>query len=125
LRNSLRTYKHEVLKEMRENGELDTQIYDKIKADMAAVKKESVVPKSFPSQASQIKYPEHGLNVGSLLYRTSNMSYGSTKPSQPDLPTKYYPRPESFTDTFLGGNFNDTGLNTFKTPSRVHGNFDQ
>ena len=38
---------------------------------------------------------------------------------------KYFPRPESYTDTFLGGNFNDTGLNTFKTPSRVHQNYDQ
>jgi len=39
LKNSLRTYKHEILKEMRENGELDTQIYERIKKDMAAVKK--------------------------------------------------------------------------------------
>ena len=36
---------------MRENGELDTQIYDKIKKDMATVKKESVVPKNFPATA--------------------------------------------------------------------------
>jgi len=125
LKNSLRTYKHEVLKEMRENGELDVMIYDKIKKDMEAVKKESVLPRSFPATADQIKYPEHGLNVGSLLYRTSNMQYGNTKPSQQDLPTKYFPRPESFTNTFLGGNFNDTGLNTFKTPSRVHSTYGQ
>jgi len=120
---------------MRENGELDTQIYDKVKQDMGALRKGAVEPKQFPSLAEQIKYPEQGLNVGSLLYRTSNMSYGNTKPSQPDLPSKisralillakYFPRPESFTNKFLGGNFNDTGLNTFKTPSRVHGNFDQ
>ena len=31
LKNSLRTYKHEVLKEMREKGELDSTIYGKIK----------------------------------------------------------------------------------------------
>ena len=80
MKNSLKTYKHEVLKEMRENGELDVMIYDKIKKDMSAVKKESVVPKEFPSSADQMKYPEHGLNVGSLLYRTSNMGYGCTKP---------------------------------------------
>ena len=81
MRNSLRTHKHEVLKEMRERGELDTQVYEKIKQDMASVKKESVVPKSFPATAEQIKYPDQGLNVGSLLYRTSNMNYGNTKPS--------------------------------------------
>ena len=76
---------------MRENGELDTQIYDRVKQDMGAIRKGAVEPKQFPSMAEQIKYPEHGLNVGSLLYRTSNMSYGSTKPSQPDLPSKSHP----------------------------------
>ncbi len=48
---------------------------------MGAVKKQDIIPKQFPAQADQMKYPEHGLNVGSLLYRTSNMNYGSTKPS--------------------------------------------
>ena len=66
---------------MRENGELDIMLYDKVKKDMASIKKESVLPKQFPATAEQIKYPEHGLNIGSLLYRTSNMSYGCTKPS--------------------------------------------
>lgn len=84
----MRTYKHEILKEMRENGELDTHIYDRIKADMSAVKKQDVVPKQFPASATEMKYPEHALNVGSLLYRTSNMSYGCVKPNQQDLPCK-------------------------------------
>ncbi len=111
---------------MREKGELDTQIYGKIKQDMASIKKADQVPKQFPvAEAEQMKYPGPGLNVGSLLYRTSNMGYGNTQPSQQDLPQKYYPRPESFTTTFLGGNFHDTGLNTFKTPSRVHATYDQ
>lgn len=47
----MKTYKHEVLKEMRERGELDTLIYERIKQDMAAVKKADNVPKPFPSQA--------------------------------------------------------------------------
>jgi hypothetical protein len=81
LKNSLRTYKHEVLKEMRENGELDTQIYERIKNDMGAIKKQSVIPKDFPATADEMKYPEHGLNIGNLLYRTSNMGYGAQKPS--------------------------------------------
>ena len=71
---------------MRENGELDTQIYERIKKDMAAVKKQDIIPKEFPAKADEIKYPEHGLNVGSLLYRSSNMNYGATKPCQQDLP---------------------------------------
>ena len=39
LKNSKKTYKHEVLKEMREKGELDVMVYGKIKTDMGAVKK--------------------------------------------------------------------------------------
>ena len=45
LKNSLRTYKHEMLKEMRENGELDTEIYGRIKSDMNAIKKADVIPR--------------------------------------------------------------------------------
>ena len=37
---------------------------------------------------------------------------------------KYFPRSVDFTKQFLGGNFHDTGLNTTKTPSRVHANYD-
>jgi hypothetical protein len=66
---------------MRDKGELDTQIYDRIKQDMNAVKKQSVIPKDFPSANQEMKYPEPGMNIGNLLYRTSNMNYGTTKPS--------------------------------------------
>ena len=58
LDNSMKTYKHEALKEMRENGELDTQIYGRIKYDMAQIKKQDVIPRDFPAQAEEIKYPE-------------------------------------------------------------------
>ena len=40
------------------------------------------------------------------------------------MPNKYYPKNNEFTTGFLGGNFHDTGLNTFKTPHRVHKNYD-
>lgn len=40
-----------MLKEMRENGELDTQIYERVKNDMGNIKKQSVIPKEFPAQA--------------------------------------------------------------------------
>ena len=45
LKNSQRTYKHEVLKQMRENGELDTAIYARIKANEAAVKRKDGEPR--------------------------------------------------------------------------------
>ena len=67
----MRTYKHEALKQMRENGELDTQIYGRVKADMGQLKKQDVVPKPFPAVAEQIKYPEQALKKN-LLYQTSN-----------------------------------------------------
>ncbi len=58
LKNSLKTYKHELLTEMREKGELDTQIYGKIKADMAAAKKQTVHAREFPCASQEMKYPE-------------------------------------------------------------------
>jgi hypothetical protein len=71
---------------MREKGELDTQIYDKIKSDMAAAKVQTVIAREFPSAQSEMKYPEHGLNMGNLLYRSSNQIYGTVKPCQQDFP---------------------------------------
>ena len=58
LKNSKRTYKHQLMKEMRERGEIDGQIYQKIKSDMGSLKKQDVVPRQFPSKADELKYPE-------------------------------------------------------------------
>ena len=71
LKNSMRTYKHEALKQMRENGELDTQVYGKIKEDMTKIKKTDFQPRPFPAAAENIKYPEQALKKN-LLYATSN-----------------------------------------------------
>ena len=109
---------------MREKGELDTQIYGKIKTDMSAVKKQDVVPRAFPAQSDQIQYPASSLKVGNPLYTTSSMSHGAAQPKEADMPVKYFPRPEAFTSTFLGGQFQDTGLNTNMTPHRVHASKD-
>ena len=63
----MRTFKHEALKEMRENGELDTQVYGRIKYDNAQIKREDVIPRPFPAKAENIKYPEQALKKN-LLY---------------------------------------------------------
>ena len=81
LKNSQRTYKHQILREMREKGEVDGLIYGKIKSDMAAIKKQDVVPRAFPSKADQITRPENALKVGNPLYTTSSMSYGGVGPA--------------------------------------------
>ncbi len=39
---------------------------------MAAAKKQTVIPRDFPAASQEMRYPEHGLNMGSLLYRSSN-----------------------------------------------------
>lgn len=75
--------------------------------------------------ASSIVYPESGLAGSSNpMYTTRNREYGRVKPMQQDLPSKYYPITNKFTDSFIGGRNPDTGLNTFLTPSRVHALFD-
>ena len=71
LKNTMRTYKHEALKQMRENGELDTQVYSRIKHDMGQIKKQDVIPRPFPAVAETIVYPEQALKKN-LLYQTSN-----------------------------------------------------
>ena len=124
LKNSQRTFKHQILREMREKGELDTQIYGKIKEDMASIKKQDVVPRPFPARAEELTRPENALKIGNALYTTTAMSYGQSQPAQADMPIKYFPRPEAFTSTFLGGQYSDTGLNTVATKSRLPKNWD-
>lgn len=98
---------------------MDTQIYGKIKANMGAVKKQEAEARAFPTTAEEIKKPEHAMKIGNPLYTTSSMGYGDKNPASADIPTKFYPRPEAFTSTFLGGQFHDTGLNTVSTKSRL------
>ena len=124
LKHTTKTLKHKILAEMREQGALDVEIYDRIKSDKEAVKKQDVIPKVFPSQAEEMKYPEPVLNKDNPLYQTSNNLYGKKLPSALDFPNKYFPKNNRFTGSFLGGNFADTGLNTHKTPSRIHKNYD-
>ena len=64
------------------------------------------------------------MKVGNALYTTSSMNYGQQLPASQDMPNKYYPRPEAFTKTFLGGQFSDTGLNCSSTKSRLPSNWD-
>ena len=47
-----------MLKELREKGELDTQVYHKIKNGMVAVKKQEVEPRNFPTRSEEINYPQ-------------------------------------------------------------------
>ncbi len=57
LKNSQRTYNHMLLHELREKGELDTQVYGRIKEEKELVKKQDVIPKAFPVVVEKIQYP--------------------------------------------------------------------
>ena len=120
-----RVFKHKLLQEMREAGELDTEVHEKNKTMAQMIKKADVEAKPFPTRAEEMKYPEPVMNKGNPLYTTSNTNYGGKLPQATDTATKFYPKNTSFTSTFLGGNFADTGLNTAVNPSRVHAHFDQ
>lgn len=83
-----------------------------------------VVPKKFPHQVEDFKYPDHGLNTGNVLYRTSNRDYGSKLPSELEMPNRYYPKDCNYTKSFPG-NYTFNGLNTAITLSKVHNNLDE
>ena len=104
---------------MRENGELEPELYARVKNDKAQLKKQDVVPRVFPTACKDITYPEPAMKKN-LLYQTSSQVYGSTLPVEADMPTKYFPRPENFTGSFNGGTYVDTGLNTTMAKSKAH-----
>ena len=92
LRNTTKTLKHKILAEMREKGALDTEIYDRIKADKSSIKKQDIIPKKFPADAESMTYPTPSISSGNPLYMTTNNVYGKIKPSELDLPKKYFPK---------------------------------
>jgi Domain of unknown function (DUF4490) len=76
-------------------------------------------------KAEDMIYPKPGLEgTQNPMYMTRNREYGRVQPLQQDLPSKYFPITNKFTDSFVAERIPDTGLNTFLTPSRVHNLFD-
>ena len=67
LKNSIRTYKHEALKKMRETGELEPAAHEKVQHWQSLIKKPEVEARVFPSKAEETKYPEQALSKN-LLY---------------------------------------------------------
>ena len=100
-----------------ESGEPEPYVYD------PCVQFPKVV--ELKVKAEEMVYPESGLQgTQNPMYMTRNREYGRVKPSQQDLPSKYFPITNKFTDSFVAERIPDTGLNTFLTPSRVHHLFD-
>ena len=67
MKNSIRTYKHEALKAMRETGEFEPVLHEKVKYYESLIKKPEVVPRTFPAKAEDITYPEQAMKKN-LVY---------------------------------------------------------
>lgn len=48
------------------------------------------------------------------------MNFGRVKPDNPDLPTKFHPKVNAFTDEFVGGMYKYEGLNCAYSFSNIH-----
>ena len=59
--------------------------------------KNAIISKPFPFKASQFKYPNDGQEKPKSLYITTNDTYGKIKPSDLELPEKYFPKNTNFT----------------------------
>lgn len=102
-------------KEVIEEAPLDELSKEKRRLDQNALK-----AKKFPIKPENLKYPEHGLNVGNPFYFTSYMVIGKLKPSNYDITERYFPVNKNFTGQFGGGNYKFDGLNTSQAFSKVH-----
>ena len=116
-RTGLKLLKSRIMKELDEEERPEQHTYD------------PCVPPPRITQlavrAEEMKYPAQGLKgLDNPKYMTSNRDYGRVQPTQFDLPNKYFPINNKFSTHSGGERIPDTGLNTSKTPSRVHNLFD-
>ena len=83
----------------------------------------SIIAKRFP--VTGYNYPLRGLDTKcNPMYKTSAMSYGSLKPITTELPDKYYPMDNKFTDEYSGGMYKYMGLNCAYSFSKSHRKYD-
>jgi hypothetical protein len=125
LKTTMTKYKQSKLDELKKLSEEQEAIRKKQLAEVNGQLTTHIPPKIFPVKSEDIAYPVPTLENGNPLYRTSNMNYGKFKPNTFEMPEKFFPRDTKFTTGFVGGNFNNNGLVTSKTPSNVHKAFDQ
>ena len=88
--------------------------------------KNAIIARKFPVQPGTMKYPKKGLNPESNpLYMTNyTNNIGRLVPSKMEIAEKYYPINSHFTKEFVGGMYADEGLQTAKTISYIHKEFD-
>lgn len=120
-KTGLKLLKSKIMKEKElediEAGEPEPYVYD------PCIPQPKIT--SLNVKAEEMNYPAVGINIGdNPKYMTRNSEYGRLHPTQADLPAKYLPMNNKFSTSFVAERIPDTGLNTFKNPSRVHHLFD-
>ena len=85
-----------------------------------------IVPKKFPVKAEDYKYPEPIIDPAckTPLYMTTNRTYGKMLPVPSDMPPKYFPGDNTFTQGFPC-NYKFDGFNTSTKFSKVHKKLDE
>lgn len=103
-------------------GQQDDEELDEITAAKKKLDRNAIVAKKFPIKPGQYNIPEPGLKVGSPLYLTTYMDIGKLQPSEFEIQDRYHPLNNKFSNTFSGGPYKNTSLNTAVTISKVHNN---
>jgi hypothetical protein len=83
---------------------LDDDNLDELSKMRLKFNRNAILSRKFPVKPGQYKYPERGLEKKiNPLYMTNYMNYGRLLPSQFEIPDKYHPINNTFTDQFSGG----------------------
>jgi hypothetical protein len=81
-------------------------------------------PKKFPVKAEAYQYPPSGIKIGNPIYMTANREYGLLKPTEAEVPGRFYPRDAAYTREFPS-NYKFNGLTTAVNFSKVHKAYDE
>lgn len=83
------------------------------------------LPKKFPVLAHEYQYPASSKKGhDNPLYQTASQVHGKEAPLQHQVPDRYFPSANQFTNHFTSQKPRYTGLNTAWTPSNVHSALD-
>lgn len=86
--------------------------------------KNAIISKKFPFEASQFRYPNDGQEKPKSLYITTNDTYGKVKPTDLELPEKYFPKNTKFTTSNTFNMYRNNSLNCSSSRSKVHASLD-
>ena len=106
------------LEKRKEETKIDELVNEKYKYD-----KNAIVGRKFPFKAEDFKYPNDGVEKPKSLYIKFSSDYGKQKPNELELPEKFFPIDNKFTNGFTY-NYKNNSLNCAPSYSKVHKAFD-